>query len=472
MFKRVLNKRGNNNNTTRATNPFDLISNVNNQISSTNTVSSFGHQTQTMQPQMMTNLGVVTPFDFMNTNSVYNAATNNQVINLQPMIYELEYRNPEELKRLATLNPNSKINKFNLKQSSYGIRFPLPSKLYGDIERTARDLRNRFKLLNYTNGVLLVGPTGVGKTELAKLLSNMMLEQDRLGVLLISGLDIYRTEDINELSNFLEALNNVVVFWDEFEKNISYSAQELLLTYFSNLNKRKRVNIITANVKNNISRYIYGGIGRIRYLKEYDKLSKDVIKEYCRDRDVPARFVGELIKIADAAKQFSFAHLEAIVDEKVSYPEKSLKEIINYLNIPELRTREVMVFYNVTDLENKVIDAVVEPKQFTLGALEAGLVIRVNITDKEYVKKIMEEETTNTNNQQTDQHPDTLNNQNTFFNNQNANNNYMSKLHLTLTIQNLIKLDKDNKQAVFKKPDTNVLVNFIIKDTSIMDNVI
>lgn len=215
-------------------------------------------------------------------------------------------------------------------------KFELPSKLYGDMESNAIRFWTTFATSTTSLGVMLTGQSGTGKTELAKVLSNIAIS---------AGLPVVVVTDLKatiETVNFLNNLKDVIILFDEYSKNFDSNLQDKMLTMFSSINGYKKMYIITENDKNTISRFIRNRPGRVLYHIDYSRVKEDVIIEYCADKKVDEAFGSELLKLYAKSTIFSFDHMQALVGEHLRYPNDTLEDILSLLNL-EILTKEIKI---------------------------------------------------------------------------------------------------------------------------------
>ena len=154
--------------------------------------------------------------------------------------------------------------------------FTVPEKIYGNtahIDRWIKVQNNVDKNL----GILLSGIKGGGKTLDAKL---FCLRSKRPVIII----DTPMTD--SAFFSFLQnpAFRGAILFFDEFEKVYkSKEAQNSLLTLFDGVYNTKFTFLLTIN-QPNISEYFFNRPSRIKYVKEYNNISYDTIKEICNDK--------------------------------------------------------------------------------------------------------------------------------------------------------------------------------------------
>ena len=216
-------------------------------------------------------------------------------------------------------------------------RFELPDKIYGDIMDNVIRVWNNYAITKKTTGVLYSGLAGTSKTLSAMLLSNIAIDND-LAVVMCTEIRF----DL-ELLGFLNSLSNVVLFMDEFRKNMDWSIQEKALTMLSDINSTHKLIVMTENSVNGINSYILNRPGRIRYHFNFDKLSHSVFKHYCSEHDVVPSFYKELEEKYLTYKTFSFDQLQAIITEHLHYPNDSLDKLLEILNLHDLQNPRMFV---------------------------------------------------------------------------------------------------------------------------------
>jgi len=261
-------------------------------------------------------------------------------------------------------------------------RFVLPPKIYGNTLSYAEKFWNSFTRSTSSMGVMFVGDSGAGKTVLSETLSNIALDHGYM-VVMITNIHV----DINTI-NFLNGLNRCVLFFDEFGKNVPYHIQEKMLTMMSSSSNGKKLFIITENEKRDISKFILNRPGRVRYSIYFTKLEKSIIREYANDVGLEEEWINMIESLYDKSVVFSFDHLQAIISEHQMYPEMTLDEILDIMNL-ELFTGGKMVM--VKSVVNKETSKEVEFEKihmnfevFRNGITRSG----INVYIKEDGKRI------------------------------------------------------------------------------------
>ena len=204
----------------------------------------------------------------------------------------------------------------------------IPGNIYGKTGDRVLRYWKKFIKVDNTLSILLVGDKGSGKSLEADLLCNVAIEKGNMAVLAVTGFEV--TE---QTIQFLEHYDNIVLYFDEFSKHVRFQTQDLLLSLLTNTNKRYLV-VMTENDINTISNYIRSRPGRAWYRKVFDKLELDIIEDYLTQfPNVTTKFKEELLDKYKSAMSFSFDHLKALVDEHLDYPEETIDEMLELLNI-------------------------------------------------------------------------------------------------------------------------------------------
>lgn len=210
-------------------------------------------------------------------------------------------------------------------------KFDGPDKLYGDVESKTIRVIDSYRTRVTSTGVLFLGEKGSGKSLTAKHVCNKMLS-DNIPVIVINA-----PHNSNGFSEFIKSIEqDCVIFIDEFEKlyksedendglsasvgdevggNSSASSQNKLLSLFDGVFSSKKLFILTANNKHQISSFLLNRPGRVYYLFEYNGLSQEFILEYCEDNLKAKEHIGKILAITSMFKSFTFDMLQGLVEE-------------------------------------------------------------------------------------------------------------------------------------------------------------
>ena len=250
-----------------------------------------------------------------------------------PMVYKIEYDSFNKGHYLLEDSP----------------RFIEPPKYYGNIIRYSNHFFDTFNQGKNSIGVMLVGSSGSGKTLMSERIANLALSN---GYIVVKVVNI--KVDL-KLIDYIDSLENAVILLDEFAKNFYPDMQNKMLNMLSNSTSGKKLFIITENSKSMISPLIRNRPGRVRYRIYFGKLERDVVIEYCKDFNIDPNFAIDLLSIYNDSAIFSFDHLQAIVSEHIMYPEYSVRELIDILNLDILGGAKSFKLIEIKDKDGNIV---------------------------------------------------------------------------------------------------------------------
>ena len=213
--------------------------------------------------------------------------------------------------------------------------FEMPPKLYGNTAKHTNRILNTFnntargdKLM----GVLLAGEKGSGKTLLAK------------NLCVVSGMPVLLVTAPYHDEGFLKLISSIeqpcIIFFDEFEKIYSdQKVQESMLTLFDGVySSTKKLAVATVNNKWALREFFHNRPSRLYYNISFEGLSVDFIREYCKDRLNDQDRTEEVIKTALSCGTFNFDMLQALVQELNNYPDDTIEQVVEVLNVKPYAT--------------------------------------------------------------------------------------------------------------------------------------
>ena len=218
---------------------------------------------------------------------------------------------------------------------------PAVDKIYGKSGLYTEHLLKYFEMTEDNVGVLLSGDKGLGKSLMSKLLSTKAKERYGCPI-------IYVDEYFPNMKDFLSNLRNCVIIFDEFEKTFGeqderqtrFSVQNELLTFFdgTSANKTHNLYVLIANELYNVSPYLLGRPGRLRYHYKFSGITYEDVVEYCKDNledfENSKDFMKSLTKYVSRSKSVSFDVLSNIVSEYNMF-RTPLKEILEVMNLSD-----------------------------------------------------------------------------------------------------------------------------------------
>lgn len=187
-------------------------------------------------------------------------------------------------------------------------KFEFGYKLYG--------LQNHFidhvlKTFNNTKGnlgILLNGTKGTGKTVSAKVLANKL----NLPVVIVKSFGENNTGLIEYLSSFNF---DCVFFLDEFEKTWSSDDSSILQimdgVYTS---QYRRIFLLTTN-ETQINENLLSRPSRLRYVKEFGNLEREVVEEYLKDNLKNSECIDCIVDFVDTLQISTIDILKTIVED-------------------------------------------------------------------------------------------------------------------------------------------------------------
>lgn len=224
--------------------------------------------------------------------------------------------------------------------------FKVPERIYGNTSWFIQHYWKGFVDRNYKAGILLTGKAGAGKTDIGKILANKCIDAGMRAVM------VTNIKYTPKLIQFLDELDNVVMFYDEFSKVFRYGEQSKMLTLLSNTLDFRRISIITENDLSSISEHIRNRPGRIFYSKHLPKIDITVITDYLSEQTLAKDFKEDIMKLYKVSLGFVYDHLQAIVEQCKRSPELEFKQIIDLLNLDQFSKEDVYSLSKLVKLDS------------------------------------------------------------------------------------------------------------------------
>lgn len=222
--------------------------------------------------------------------------------------------------------------KFNPQQGCFYLErdneFTQIGEIYGDVYRRADRIVNAYETKGGNIGVLLSGEKGSGKTLLAKVISNRMVEKGVITVIVNSP---YCKPEFFSFINSLS--DDVVLIFDEFEKIFDKQQQNQLLTFLDGTaSNGNRIVIFTSNETNNLADALINRPSRIRYHYSYRGIDEEMVRMYCEKNLNNKAHTESVVALFISMKAMNFDILKELVIEMNTHNETA-QDSMEHLNI-------------------------------------------------------------------------------------------------------------------------------------------
>lgn len=202
----------------------------------------------------------------------------------------------------------------------------------------------RFCKYDETVGSINDGDSGGGKTLKCDILANLAVLKGNMVVLKVAGFEPTEKE-----IQFFQTINHCCLYFDEFDKLFSMEIQNKMLSLLTNQSKKFLV-LITGNETRRISNFLYGRTQRARYRESFNKIDEQFVKDYMSlYPNIREDFKEEFLSRYRKALTFSVDNLEGVISEHLDYPDDTLDELLEYLNIQTLSKTKVYRLYKVEE---------------------------------------------------------------------------------------------------------------------------
>ena len=208
-----------------------------------------------------------------------------------------------------------------------------PKKVYSNDKVFLRHLLHTWNNTDESLGILLTGKKGLGKSFTANLLCTMLPD---LPVIKI-------TREIGKGEGLIDFLNGIkqdhIIYIDEFEKIFTSEDksddarlnQKVFLSFLDggNTTNIKKLFVITTN--NDVNDLFINRPTRLRYIREYNSLHIDVIREVVEDKLINKAYLTDLLEHVDS-DSINIDILIKVIDEINLHdvPYSTFKEFFNY----------------------------------------------------------------------------------------------------------------------------------------------
>lgn len=227
-----------------------------------------------------------------------------------------------------TVSYDSYENKFTLYEAP-SLKLPDEVYLSESDNKFIKKILNRFdKSKNEVTGVMLSGLKGSGKTVMCK---KIALDSN-LPIILIDK--SIHPKALCKLFNFIEDIDVCVVI-DEIDKLGEDYDDSYLLKILDGINSSgRKLMLFTCNSNDMISEFLIDRCSRIRYWKEFDEMSKDLIKYILEDRlDDKDEVKSVFDFITSRFGCISFDNVNSFIQEVNENPKDTFEELFNDMNL-------------------------------------------------------------------------------------------------------------------------------------------
>lgn len=207
-------------------------------------------------------------------------------------------------------------------------KFEFPFKVYDAGTNEINRVKTFWKNNEGNLGVLMNGLRGAGKTMNAQRLSNDLIEEEDLPVLVVRG-------PIPLQIIFDSVQQNMIVIFDEFEKTHNDKHQQQLLSTIDGMSRssHKRLIIFTTN-KTQINENLKDRPSRIHYCFEFRRVADEIIEGLIND-SLPEdllHFKPDIFEFLNNRKICTIDIVKAVIAEVATFRESPL-EFEDLLNI-------------------------------------------------------------------------------------------------------------------------------------------
>lgn len=219
----------------------------------------------------------------------------------------------------------------------YREKFTFDYKIYGCDEGFIDYFMKTYDSTKGNIGVMFNGIKGTGKTVTAKVLANKL----NIPVIIVKGMGDFNPALMEYLSSFNF---DCVYFFDEFEKNFKDDDASVLQIMDGVYNSEyRKVFLLTTN-RTWVNENLLSRPSRIRYIKEFKNISRELIDEYMKDNlnDMSAK--EDIITYIDTLDVSTIDILKTAVQEVNIHGKEAFRKNMKVLNADLMSIRYMCYF--------------------------------------------------------------------------------------------------------------------------------
>ena len=219
----------------------------------------------------------------------------------------------------------------------YREKFTFDYKLYGCDEGFIDYFMKTYENTKGNIGVMFNGIKGTGKTVTAKVLANKL----NVPIIIVKGMGDFNAALMEYLSSFNF---DCVYFFDEFEKNFKDDDASVLQIMDGVYNSEyRKVFLLTTN-RTWVNENLLSRPSRIRYIKEFKNIGKELIDEYMEDNLIDKTAKEDIVTYIDTLDVSTIDILKTAVQEVNIHGKEEFRKNMKVLNADPITIRYVCYF--------------------------------------------------------------------------------------------------------------------------------
>ena len=219
----------------------------------------------------------------------------------------------------------------------YREKFTFDYKLYGCDEGFVDYFMKTYENTMGNIGVMFNGIKGTGKTVTAKVLANKL----NVPIIIVKGMGDFNAALMEYLSSFNF---DCVYFFDEFEKNFKDDDASVLQIMDGVYNSEyRKVFLLTTN-RTWVNENLLSRPSRIRYIKEFKNIGKELIDEYMEDNLIDKTAKEDIIAYIDTLDVSTIDILKTAVQEVNIHGKEAFRKNMKVLNADLMSIRYMCYF--------------------------------------------------------------------------------------------------------------------------------